>query len=125
MNSHKNAKLTVRGREEMVRRLEIKSAAAVAADYGLSIRTVRKWKHRYAVGGIEELADVSSRPKRCRSRLTGENMARIHGLRKERKTGDEIVLLLGQSRSAVFRALRNLGRSRALILVLLLASKAK
>ena len=96
----------------MVRRLEGKSTAAVAADYGLSIRTVRKWKHRYAVGGIEALADTSSRPKRSRSRLTRKDMARIHGLRKERKTGDEIALLLGQSRSAGFRALRNLGLSR-------------
>lgn len=73
MNSHKNAKLTARGREEMVRRLEGKSAAAVAADYGLSIRTVRKWKHRYAVGGVAALVDASSRPKRCRSRLTRED----------------------------------------------------
>lgn len=112
MNSHKNAKLTARGREEMVRRLEGKSAAAVAAEYGLSIRTVRKWKHRYAVGGVAALVDASSRPKGCRSRLTREDMARIHGLRKERKSGDEIALLLGQSRSTVFRALRNLGLSR-------------
>lgn len=45
----------------MVRQLEGKSAVAVAADYGLSIRIIRKWKHRYAVGGIEALADASSR----------------------------------------------------------------
>ncbi len=96
----------------MVRRLGAKSVAAVAADYGLSTRTVRKWKHRYAVGGVESLAGASSRPKRCRCSLTKADMARIHELRKGRKTGDEIALLLGLCRSTVFRALRKLGLSR-------------
>ncbi|WP_365816272.1 hypothetical protein [Desulfovibrio sp.] len=40
-----------RGRGEIVCRLGTKSVAAVAVDYGLSVRTVRKWKYRYAVGG--------------------------------------------------------------------------
>ena len=80
MNRHKNARLTARGREEMLRRLETKSAAAVAAGYGLSVRTVRKWKHCYAMGGFEALADASSRPKRCRCSLTKAEMAQIHEL---------------------------------------------
>ncbi len=96
----------------MVRRLGTKAAAAVAADYGLSVRTVRKWKHRYAMGGVEALADASSRPKRCRCSLTSEDMSQIHELRITRKTGDEIALLLGLRRSTVFRALRKLGLSR-------------
>lgn len=83
-----------------------------AADYGLSVRTVSKWKHRYAVGGVEALSDTSSRPKRCRCSLTKEDMARIRELRIGRKTGDEIALLLGLCRSTVFRALRKLGLSR-------------
>ena len=96
----------------MVRRLGTKSAPAVAADYGLSVRTVRKWKHRYDVGGFEALADASSRPKRCRCSLTKAEMAQIHELRKGRKTGDEIARLLGLHRSTVFRTLRKLGLSR-------------
>ena len=96
----------------MVRRLGTKSAAAVAADYGVSVRTVRKWKHRYAAGGSEALADASSRPRRCRGSLTDEEIARIHELRKGRKTGDEIALLLGLRRSTVYRALRKMGLSR-------------
>ena len=86
--------------------------AAVAADYVLSVRTVRKWKRRYAVGGGQALADASSRPKRCRCRLIVEDMAQIRSLRSERKAGDEIALLLGLRRSTVFRALRKLGLSR-------------
>lgn len=96
----------------MLLRLGSKSVAAVAADYGLSVRTVRKWKHRYAAGGFEALADASSRPKRCRCSLSETDMAQIHELRKGRKTGDEIALLLGLCRSTVFRALRKLGLSR-------------
>ena len=66
MNSHKNAKLTPRGREEMVRRMDSMPAAAVAAGFGVSLRTARKWKRRYRQGGVEALADKSSRPMPCR-----------------------------------------------------------
>lgn len=96
----------------MVRRLMTKPAAAVAADYGLSIRTVRKWQQCYAAGGVEALADASSRTKRCRCNLTNADMNRIHDLRRSRKSGDEIALHLGLCRCTVFRALRKLGLSR-------------
>ena len=57
----------------MVRRMDSMPAAAVAAGFGVSLRTARKWKRRYRQGGVEALADKSSRPMRCRSRLT-ENL---------------------------------------------------
>ena len=60
VNSHKNAKLAPRGREEMVRRMDNMPAAAVAAGFGVSLRTARKWKSRYRQGGVEALADKSS-----------------------------------------------------------------
>lgn len=47
----------------MVRRLVTKSAAAVAADYGLGIRTARKWKHRYVAGAYTVLANACPRPE--------------------------------------------------------------
>ena len=112
MNSHKNAKLTARGREEMIRRMSEKPAAAVAAGFGVSLRTARKWMSRYRQGGFENLADRSSRPKRCRGTLTEQDFGSILALRKERLTGDEIALRLGLCRSSVFRALRKLGCSR-------------
>lgn len=90
MNSHKNAKLTARGREEMIRRMSEKPAAAVAAGFGVSLRTARKWMSRYRQGGFENLADRSSRPKRCRGTLTEQDFGSILALRKERLTGDEI-----------------------------------
>lgn len=112
MNSHKNAKLTVRGREEIIRRMHFQPASAVAAAFGVSVRTVRKWKCRYRLGGVEALADRTSRPKRCRNKLTCHDLAKIMALRKQRLTGDAIVSQLGFCRSTVYRALRKMGLSR-------------
>lgn len=112
MNSHKNAKLTAKGREEMVKRMRHGSAARVAAGFGVSLRTARKWASRYKSGGAAALEDRSSRPKRCRNKLSEGDVSRIAALRKERLTGDEIALRLGFCRSSVFRSLRKLGLSR-------------
>lgn len=112
MNSHKNARLTPKGREEMIRRLDNMPAAVVAAGFGVSLRTVRKWKSRYRQGGVEALVDRSSRPLRCRSKLTEDAYGEIFSLRQKRLTGDAIAARLGRSRSSVFRALRKLGCSR-------------
>ena len=57
------------------------------------------------------MVDKSSRPKRCRSRLTAVDYKRIHGLRKKRLTGGEIALCLGICSSTVYRALRKLNMS--------------
>ena len=112
VNSHKNARLTPKGREEMIRRLESMPASAVAAGFGVSLRTVRKWKRRYRHGGVDALVDKSSRPLHCRGTLTGKTYREIFALRQRRLTGDEIAARLGLSRSSVFRALRKLGCSR-------------
>lgn len=112
MNSHKNAKLTARGREEMIRRMRHEPAARVAAGFGVSLRTARKWASRYQADDSTSLADRSSRPRRCRNKLTEEDFSRIAELRKQRLTGDEIALRLGFCRSSIFRALRKLGLSR-------------
>ncbi|MDR1310425.1 MAG: helix-turn-helix domain-containing protein, partial [Burkholderiaceae bacterium] len=68
MNIHKNAKLTPKGREEMVRRMQNRPASAVAASFGVSVRTARKWQERYRIGGVVALQDASSRPIRCRNK---------------------------------------------------------
>ena len=96
----------------MVRRLDSMPAAAVAAGFGVSLRTVRKWKSRYRQGGVEALMDKSSRPLRCRSKMTEEVYGEIFFLRQKRLTGDAIAARLGCGRSSVFRALRKLDCSR-------------
>ena len=112
MNSHKNAKLTAKGREEMVRRMYFQPAAVVAAGFGVSVRTARKWKNRYLTGGIEALADKSSRPNRCHNKLNRWLSDKVLALRRERLTGDKIALELRLCRSSVYRILRKHGLSR-------------
>ena len=96
----------------MIRRMGYQPAATVAAGFGVSLRTARKWMSRYRQGGAEALADKSSRPRRCRNKLTETDFANLLALRKARLTGDEIALRLGLCRSSVFRALRKLDCSR-------------
>lgn len=56
----------------MVRRPVTKSAAGVAADYGLSVRTVRKGKHRYAVvGKIDGIGHPKAETRQAKRRKPG------------------------------------------------------
>ena len=68
MPSHPNAKLTPRGRETLVSRIESGVGVADAArQMGVSRQTACKWLRRSRRG--EGLADRSSRPRRL-ARLT-------------------------------------------------------
>lgn len=96
----------------MIRRMGSSPAATVAAGFGVSVRTARKWMCRYRQGGSEALSDRSSRPHKCRSKLSEQDYGAIRSLRKERLSGDEIAERLGICRSSIFRALRKLGCSR-------------
>ena len=67
MNLHKNARLTPRGRERIVRQVESgQTPEAVAEAAGVCPRTVRKWVDRYRREGLAALQDRSSRPHRLR-----------------------------------------------------------
>src|SRR5882757_3231203 len=63
MNSHKNAPLTPKGREAMVRCVEAGlSKAAAARQFNTTPKTVAKWGERFRAGGVDGLRDRSSRP---------------------------------------------------------------
>jgi hypothetical protein len=47
MNSHKNAEPTVKGREEMIKRMRCQPAAPAAAGFGVILRAAGKWMSRY------------------------------------------------------------------------------
>jgi IS5 family transposase len=54
MNMHKNARLTPKGREVLIRRLERgERPGDVACAMGVSIRTVYKWRKRYREEGLD------------------------------------------------------------------------
>src|SRR2546421_5353189 len=63
MNSHKNAPLTPKGREAMVRFVEAGlSKTAAACQFNTTPRTVAEWVERFRAGGVDGLRDRSSRP---------------------------------------------------------------
>jgi dTDP-4-dehydrorhamnose reductase len=68
MNTHKNARTTPHSPLLMVRRTldQRQPAAKVAADFGVSERTVRKWLARWRAGGVPAINDRSSAPARQR-----------------------------------------------------------
>ena len=113
MNVHKNARLTPHSRADLVRRVEAgQPPAAVAAAFGVSMRTVRKWIERFRNEGPEGLKDRSSRPHRLRSPTPETVVAEVERLRRQRFTGKQIAAELGISPATVSRILRRLGLNR-------------
>jgi transposase InsO family protein len=114
MDIHDNARTTPRSRMMMVERLDSGwTVSAVAAAFGVDGRTVRKWRDRFAAQGAAGLADRSSRPHSCPSRLDGAAEAEIERLRRrERLSGPAIARRLGRPVSTVGKALRRLGLGR-------------
>jgi transposase InsO family protein len=110
MDIHKNARLTPKGRERIVRQVlggQTPKAAALAV--GVCPRTVRKWLTRYRVEGLAGLEDRSSRPHRLRQPTPQEVIEKIERLRRQRWTGKQIAAEAGVSPATVSRVLRRLG----------------
>jgi len=113
MNVHKNARLTPRGRERIVRQVESGQAPeAVAEAAGVCPRTVRKWIDRYRREGLAGLQDRSSRPHRLRQPTPQPVVDEIERLRRQRRTGKEIAAETGVSPATVSRVLRRLGLNK-------------
>ena len=113
MDVHKNARLTPRGRAELVRRvLEGQRPTAVAEAFCTTAKTVRKWLGRYRAEGPSGLNDRSSRPRRLRQPTPPEKIEQVIALRRERRTGKEIAKELAISPASVSRILRRAGLSR-------------
>ena len=111
MNIHRNARLTLTRREELVRRvLAGEPAKAVASALGVSVRTVYKWLSRHRKG--EGLMDRSSRPRHSPTALRPEILERVVELRHKRLTGSRIAARIGLPEAQVYRALRRLALNR-------------
>jgi transposase InsO family protein len=114
MDTHKNAPLTPKGREMMVRavvdcRL---SKAAAARQFNITPKTVAKWVTRFRAEGVDGLHDRSSRPLSSPSQTAPATAAAIEALRRQRFTGKQIAAELGVSPATVSRTLRRLGLNR-------------
>ncbi len=107
MNSHKNARTTYEGRK-LIERIAVVGVSAAAQAAGISVRTARKWKLRFEVGGDAGLFDASSRPHRTRTTLNDDLLAHIARLRRDRKPMRVIARVVGRSVATVSRALKRL-----------------
>jgi transposase len=113
MNSHKNAPLTPKGREAMVRCVEAGlSNAAAARQFNTTPKTVAKWVERFRANGVDGLRDRCSRPLSSPSQTAPATCAVIEALRRQRHTGKQIAAEVGVSPATVSRILRRLGLNR-------------
>lgn len=110
---HKNARLTPRGREVLIQRLQARQRVEeVAQAMAISVTTVRKWWRRYLTEGLAGLRDRSSRPHRTPRALGSDRQARIIAMRRQRRTGRWIAQQLAVSPASVSRILRRARLSR-------------
>jgi transposase InsO family protein len=118
-NPHQNARMTPLGRAEMIRRIveEGRPVGEVAAGFGVSERTARKWLARFRAEGAAGLQNRSSRPVSVGNRTAEPWIDMMERLRREyRLTAEEIATQLKFARSTVAAWLkrRGLGRLKSL-----------
>lgn len=114
MDTHKNAPLTPRGREVMVRAVVDGglSKAAAARQFNTTPKTVAKWVNRFRAEGVEGLQDRSSRPLSSPSQTAPAKCAEVEALRRLRHTGKQIAVELRLAPATVSRILQRLGLNR-------------
>lgn len=111
MDIHKNARLTAKGREGMVRAVLDGglSKAAAARRFNTTPKTVANWVKRFRVEGVDGLHDRSSRPLSSPDQTPLATCAAVETLRRQRYTGKQIARELGISPATVSRILRRRG----------------
>jgi len=84
MDTHKNAPLTPKGREAMVRSVTENglSKAAAARQFNTTPKTVAKWVERFRAEGADGLRDRSSRPLSLPSQTAPATCAAVEALRR-------------------------------------------
>ena len=113
MDVHDNARTTRHSRMLMVQRLSRGwTIIAVAQAQGVSPKTVRKWRDRYAAEGAGGLSDRSCRPHLSPGKLGCEQTDEIIALRRQRLTGPAIARRLHRPVSTVGLILRRAGLGR-------------
>ena len=109
MQLHRNAKLDLRGRRELVRAIE----------RGMSPATAHRWWHRWRAADAAQraslvcLLDRSSRPRRCPRMLSADEQARICAARRRSGWGPRLIAgETGHPHATVWRTLHRAGVSR-------------
>ena len=114
MNIHKNSRLTLARRIEMVQEMTSKglSVCAAASAYGVTAPTVRKWLGRYLALGKAGLFDASSRPACSLRAIASAKALAIVELRHKRLTQARIAAAMSVSKSTLGRVHALAGLSR-------------
>src|SRR5262245_10283634 len=114
MDTHKNAPLTPKGREVMVRAVLDGglTKAATARQFHTTAKTIGKWVKRFQEEGIDGLRDRSSRPLSSPNQTPTATCAAVEALRRQRYSGGQIAAELAISPATVSRILRRLGLNR-------------
>ena len=114
MKLHRNARLSVKGRELLVDRVENAgwSLTQAAEAAGVSDHTARKWLARYRDQGPAGLLDRSSAPWVVANRTEERRIEVIAALRRLRMTGAEIAECLGMAVSTVSGILTRIGMGK-------------
>jgi len=85
MNSHKNARLTAKGRAHLVEQIARVGLPEAAQRAGISTRCARIWQQRAAAEGRDALADRSSRPLVSPRATVADKRERIVNLRRNHR----------------------------------------
>ena len=111
MNTHKNARLTYARRVELARRALARQSCVsqLAVEFGVSRRTVHKWRTRYATEGEPGLRDRSSRPQRSPRQLPRYRCRQILHRRQQRWSSLKIAHYYQLPLSTVVTVQRRLG----------------
>jgi transposase InsO family protein len=114
MRLHANARLSVKGRELLVERIEVAgwSLTQAAEAAGVSERTARTWLTRYRAEGPSGLVDRCCAPHRVANRTADQRIEVIAALRRLRMTGAEIAECLGMALSTVSGILTRIGMGK-------------
>ncbi|MGZ4239179.1 MAG: IS481 family transposase [Solirubrobacteraceae bacterium] len=111
MKMHANARLSLKGRELLIDRVEHAgwSLVAAAEAAGISDRTARKWVARHRGEGRDGLFDRSSAPAVVANRTDEQRVEVIAALRRLRMTGAQIAETLDMALSTVSGILTRIG----------------
>jgi transposase InsO family protein len=114
MNIHRSARTTFASRVLLVERVHKQdwSIEEVAAAFGISDTTVRKWLARFDELGLAGLRDRTSKPHRQPLKTAPSWEAQILELRATRMTAQRIANSLSLPKSTVARVLARNGKSR-------------
>jgi leucine-zipper of insertion element IS481 len=85
MNSHKNARLTAKGRAHLIEQIAFLGLDEAARRAGISARRARIWHQRALSEGTVAQADRSSRPPVSPCATPGDKRQRIVNLRKNHR----------------------------------------